>query len=181
MAKTCQTHPLRIAPVPVPGTSGVLGLTLCPGKVTPPGESGDWRRDLATDLRAIRDWGACALVTLIEAREMEAYRVADLPRRAAAEFAHFWLPIPDGGVPDAAWERRWAQAGAHIRDLLKGGGKVVIHCMGGLGRTGTIAARLLVEFGAEAEEAMAAVRAARPGAIETLGQEAYVRRQGPAG
>jgi len=51
---------------------------------------------------------------------------------------------------------------------------VLIHCTGGLGRSGMIAARLLVELGEEPRLAMQRVRAARPGAIETAAQEAYV-------
>jgi ADP-ribosyl-[dinitrogen reductase] hydrolase len=43
----------------------------------------------------------------------------------------------------------------------------LVYCCGGLGRAGTIAARLLVELGAEPITAIAGVRKARPGAIET--------------
>jgi len=46
--------------------------------------------------------------------------------------------------------------------------------MGGYGRTGMVAARLLIEFGVEPEEAIARVRSARPGAIEMPQQEAWV-------
>lgn len=179
MPRTSQSHPLRIPSLPVPGTPGRLGLTFCPGRVEAgPGDVA-WRRDLDVDLRAIRDWGACALVTLMEAHELVRYQVADLPSRLPAGLTHFHLPIPDGGIPDPAWERAWTSAGARIRELLGAGGKVVIHCLGGLGRTGTLAARLLVEFGMDPEAAIQAVRAARPGAIETDAQEAYVRRQQP--
>jgi ADP-ribosyl-[dinitrogen reductase] hydrolase len=51
---------------------------------------------------------------------------------------------------------------------------VLLHCMGGLGRSGMVAARLLVELGEEPRTAIQRVRAARPGAIETAAQEAYV-------
>jgi protein-tyrosine phosphatase len=51
---------------------------------------------------------------------------------------------------------------------------VVVHCWGGLGRSGTIAAACLVARGAGAEEAIAAVRAARPGAVQTAAQELFV-------
>ena len=50
----------------------------------------------------------------------------------------------------------------------------MVHCRGGLGRAGTIAARLLVECGWPAAKAIAAVREVRPGAIETRAQEKYV-------
>ena len=46
--------------------------------------------------------------------------------------------------------------------------------MGGLGRAGTIASRLLIELGTAPNEAVAAVRSVRPGAIETSAQLEYV-------
>ncbi len=46
--------------------------------------------------------------------------------------------------------------------------------MGGFGRTGLLAARILVEFGESPERAIRAVRTVRPGAIETRGQEEYI-------
>ena len=54
------------------------------------------------------------------------------------------------------------------------GEDVYVHCKGGLGRAGTIAARLLVELGVSPKQAIADVRAARPGAIQTREQERYV-------
>ncbi len=65
--------------------------------------------------------------------------------------------------------------GPELRRRLAEGARVLIHCRAGLGRTGTVAARLLVEHGLEPEAAILRVRQSRPGAIETAGQEAYVR------
>jgi ADP-ribosyl-[dinitrogen reductase] hydrolase len=63
-----------------------------------------------------------------------------------------------------------------LRGKLRQGGRLLLHCAGGLGRSGTIAARLLVELNEAAPEAaILAVRAARPGAIETPAQAAHVR------
>lgn len=45
---------------------------------------------------------------------------------------------------------------------------------GGLGRAGTIAARLLVELGIESATAIAKVRKVRPDAIENSRQERFV-------
>lgn len=177
MLKTSLTDPLQIKAVQIPGTGGLIGMTLCPGKIQRGALSGDWHRDLDLDLRVIQTWGAQALVTLMEPAEMAAFKVADLPERIPVGLVHHLLPIPDGGVPGPAWEQAWEKVGPGLRELLGNGGRIVIHCRGGLGRTGLLAARLLVEFGMAPEQAMAEVRKARKGAIENRTQEDHVRRQ----
>lgn len=49
--------------------------------------------------------------------------------------------------------------------MLDRGGVLAIHCKGGSGRTGLIAARILMARGVEREAAVAAVQALRPNAI----------------
>jgi ADP-ribosyl-[dinitrogen reductase] hydrolase len=51
-----------------------------------------------------------------------------------------------------------------------------VHCRGGLGRAGTVAARLLAELGMAPADAISRVRAVRPGAIQTQAQREYVMR-----
>ncbi len=65
-----------------------------------------------------------------------------------------------------------------VRERLLSGEDVLLHCRAGLGRTGTIAARLLVEFGHDPESAIAAVRRARQGTVENAEQADYVRSLG---
>lgn len=65
-------------------------------------------------------------------------------------------------------------SGPQLRSILRRGGKVLVHCRGGLGRAGTAAARLLVEFGVAPADAVARVRHTRAGAIETKQQMQYV-------
>jgi ADP-ribosylglycohydrolase/protein-tyrosine phosphatase len=170
--------PLRIAAVPIGRNSGVVGITLCPGKRGSSVFGGSWERDLATDVAAIRDWGASAVVTLLEETEFELLGVEDLPDAIGAaglEWHH--LPVTDVAAPDERFERRWVYAGLRIRERLRNSERVLVHCRGGLGRAGSVAARLLVEFGAEPGEAIRQVRAVRPGAIETREQEDWVLRQ----
>jgi hypothetical protein len=172
--KTSLTDPLRIAAVSPADLPGIIGLTLCPGKRDP---GRGWDRDLDRDLAAIRDWDAEIVVTLIERDEFELLDVARLPA-AVAEHGMRWvhLPIRDVWVPEETFEASWAISGRELRSTLRRGGSVLIHCRGGLGRTGLVAARLLVELGMDAHDAIAAVRRARPGAIETPAQELHVLR-----
>lgn len=52
---------------------------------------------------------------------------------------------------------------------------VAFHCRGGLGRTGTALASVLVWFGEDADDAIARVRRVRPRAIQTVAQERFLR------
>ena len=175
MARTSKTHPLRLDEIDCGG--GLLGLTVCPGKQGASLFGDPWMRDLDADLDIIARWGADAVLTLVEAHELMLLDVADLGARVEVKGMD-WIhaPIRDVDVPDPVFERRWVVIGHRLRDLLRCGGRVVIHCRGGLGRAGMIAARLLVETGIPADEAISTVRDARPGAIETAAQADHVRR-----
>lgn len=162
------------------GVIGVLGLTFCPGKIQRGALTGDWERDLALDLQAIKDWGATATLNLLEDHELHELRLSDLGHMVSdAGLDYYRFPIPDGGVPGPDVEESWIRIGQELRQRLENGEKILVHCKGGLGRTGMMAGRLLVELGADPETAIRQVRSARPGAIETRAQEAYVRRQRP--
>jgi ADP-ribosyl-[dinitrogen reductase] hydrolase len=175
MKKTSLTHPLEIAVVTAGSEFGRVGITFCPGKYDRHAMSGEWDRDLAVDLDTVRDWGAAAVVTLLEPRELTLLRVERLGEEVLRRnMRWFHIPIVDVSVPDADFERVWDVAGEDLRSILRRRLDVLVHCRGGLGRAGTIAARLLVELGMEPTTAIAIVRAARPGAIETNDQEKFV-------
>lgn len=176
--RTSLNHPIQVATLRSGRCLGNLGITFCPGKVQADSATGSWSRDLPTDIEAISDWGATALVTLIEDHEIEALRVPGLEAECllrGIDWLH--LPIPDVSIPDEAFEAAWVTVGEGLRSRLRNGFNIVVHCKGGLGRAGTIAARLLVELGADPEDAIQRVREARPGAIETVEQERHVQSQ----
>ena len=169
------SHPLQIAAVSAGAQFGRIGLTFCPGKYDPHAMSGAWDRDLALDLDAIRDWGAAAVVTLLEPKELTLLRVERLGEEILRrKMSWFHLPIVDVSIPDEQFEKEWDVAGEELRSILRRGLDVLVHCRGGLGRAGTIAARLLIELGMEPKKAIESVRAVRPGAIETTDQEKFV-------
>ena len=175
--QTSDSHPLRIDEVVPGGDHGRIGVTLCPGKKDPGGWSGPWERDLELDLDQVQRWGATAVISLITDQEIGLLEVRDLPEAVRNRHMEWWhLPIPDVHPPGPDFERGWAIAGEAIRDRLRMGFDVLVHCKGGLGRAGTVAARLLVELGASPDDAITKVRAARRGAIETGAQMAHVER-----
>lgn len=164
----------HIDSVAVPGTGGRIGLCACPGLDA---YAGATSRTLEDDLGDIRDWGASGLVTLLEPEELKMLELRHLP--GSAESLGLWwrhLPIRDMCPPDENFERAWVEEGERLKRILKSGGRFALHCWAGLGRTGTVAARVLVEFGLPPETAIIDVREARPGAIQSVNQEIYVRR-----
>lgn len=177
MAKTSLTHPLEIPAATVSG-GGKIGMALCPGKRQPLAVTGPWDRDLAIDMTAIHAFGAVLLVTLMELAELEQ---AGVPARtmqlATANFGIAWLhlPIADFQPPGADFETAWTQCNAEICNYLRSGRNVVLHCRGGRGRSGTVAAKLLLEFGLSPEEAITSIRAVNALAMETPAQEDYIR------
>ncbi|WP_347909865.1 ADP-ribosylglycohydrolase family protein [Pseudomonas grandcourensis] len=179
---TSHSHPLIIGSVETPYTSGRIGMTICPGKQQTNASSGNVQRELALDLDLIKSWGATAVVTLMPQQELEEVAVGHLGTEVEARgMQWFHLPILDVDVPDTEFERYWLYAGLRLRQLLRSGQHILVHCRGGLGRTGMVAARLLVELGAQPKAAIDNVRQARPGAIQTRQQENYVLTTEPAG
>jgi protein-tyrosine phosphatase len=178
LIRTSQTHPLRIATIPVGERGGAVGVTFAPGKRQAAAMTGIWKRDLTADLEVIRKWGAQDLVTLLERHEFEELEISDLPIQARA-YGLRWhgMPITDGAAPDHRFLDRWLVLGPQLVKEIGNGSKVVVHCKGGLGRAGTVACLLLLMSGTalDADDAMRQVRAVRRGAIETLPQEAFLR------
>lgn len=160
----------RVDTDPAPGW---ISLGPCPGRK-------DQGRDLAADIASIRASGAVSVLTLCEQQELDELGVGALGR-AVVSAGLVWrhLPIPDFSTPSSTWELLWNVSGPLLRAHALGGHGIHLHCRGGCGRSGMIAARLLVELGVAPGEAIRRVRAARPCAIETTAQEEAIYRVMP--
>jgi protein-tyrosine phosphatase len=175
-SKTSLSHPLEIAELATGAGHGKIGVTFAPGKYDPSALTGSWDRDFATDLDRIADWGASLILTLLEDHELTLLRIPNLGYevlRRNMEWVH--LPIPDVSASTADFDKEWPAQSERLRTKLHDGANIVIHCRGGIGHAGMVAARLLAELGDAPDEAVAKVRAARhPKAVETLEQERWV-------
>ena len=180
LIRTSRTHPIRIDTVAANPGWGLIGMSFCPGKKQLNGLTGSWSRDLYLDLARIHDWGATIVVSLIEAREFAFLDVEALPD-VVAELGMQWRhgPIPDRHPPHQQFMLGWSNLKGELMDELSSGKNIFIHCMGGLGRTGVVAAMLLIEAGYSAIQAITAVRSSRPHTIETSAQEDFVRNYAP--
>ena len=159
------TEPPSIATLVLPGLDGRIGIAPCPSGVR-----------LDEDIDRLAAWGATLVATLIETAEMRRLgveRIAEVCEARGIDWIH--LPIADFSVPDGAWHARWPLVARDMGDRLRRGQAILVHCRAGLGRSGMVAAMLAVELGLDPSCAIASVRAVRPGAIETAGQEALVR------
>lgn len=157
------------------GLPGRLGLTILPGKrgksVRYPGLV--YRRDTRTDLERLRELGVGLLALLVEDWELARWGDPALPAHAAeAGVKLYRLPIRDGHAPTSV-----ASVNELLAEIATGrrSADVVVACMGGIGRSATIAACALVAAGLSPDRAIAHLRDVRhPTAVETQAQAAFV-------
>ncbi len=118
---------------------------------------GEWLED---EIASWRRGGVDTVFSLLTAEEE---RDLDIAREAAAARAHgmkfLSYPILDRQVPNS--EAEFTKALENLEVELKDGRNVVLHCRQGIGRTGLVAACLLLRKGIDPETAVRQLSAAR--------------------
>ncbi|KLV10557.1 phosphatase [Photobacterium ganghwense] len=146
---------------------GALVLTPCPGTK---GVS------LIDTLTQFASQGVKAIVTAINHDEMQSKGVESLGEEAEKlGIRWFYAPIEDDCAPGAEFAATWSTFNTELHDILAGGGKIALHCMGGSGRTGLLAAHVLIEQGWTLTDIIEQVQALRPGAFTKPVQVEYIQ------
>jgi protein-tyrosine phosphatase len=156
--------------VPTPW-HGQIALSSCPGG----GDAAAAPEEiLVADIAYLKQHGICTVVSLLDTAELERLGAKSLSHHLGLHgIAWHQLPVVDFGVPSLAVTAQWCRLIPALTQTLRSG-PVLVHCAHGKGRSGTLVATLFKAWGWTSDEAVKHVRKHRPGAIETLKQEAFV-------
>jgi protein-tyrosine phosphatase len=152
-------------------SGATLIFTPCPGT-----------KDTTLDdaVKTLKAAGAQALVTLMPVEELAKFAAESLPGAcAAAGLQWFHLPVEDDHAPDERFATAFASHKQALLSLLEGQGTLAIHCRGGSGRTGFMAAILLLESGMDRDEVVCQVQGLRPHALKMPVHTDYLDRTYP--
>lgn len=143
--------------LPIKDSKAKIILTPCPGTKD---------ADLDTSLNEIKATGAEAILTFMTQAELDKNNLSHIGQSIKAKgMSWFHLPIEDDAAPEAPFTEAWKSAGPAVHRLIEKGKTIAVHCKGGTGRTGLIAAQILLERGEEMQSLMKRIQKLRPNAF----------------
>jgi protein-tyrosine phosphatase len=146
--------------------SDAIGLTILPGRK-------DYSRSVDEDLKQLKQYKVTTVIPLITDDELGHFGVSNL----LTKYAEYGikvnrLPIMDQLISS---ESEMKEMVAYLDQAISKEEKIVLHCVGGLGRSGLVAASYLKFKGLDSNNAIQAVRNVRgPRAVESKVQEEFV-------
>ena len=140
--------------------------------IIPRPRGGDW---LEEEVRFWQEAGLDVVVSLLTHDENIELELNQEELLCQAQDIQFYAyPIPDRGVP--ASRRATADLVKELEKMLEAGKSVAVHCRQGIGRSGLIAALLLVSAGIDPEAALAQISQARGCVVpDTLEQSNWIK------
>jgi len=147
---------------------GKIGITILPGRK-------DYSRSLHDDLQALKEQGVTHVLSLLTIDELELYGSDTLLTDLVEEgFIGYFFPIVDQGI---ASFKEMDTLISWLHSNLSEGANIMVHCVGGLGRSGLVTACYLITKGMDADSAIKEVRRVRTErAIESKIQENFIKR-----
>jgi protein-tyrosine phosphatase len=131
--------------------------------------------DLATSVSVLHRAGADALITMMTDEELAEFEVAALPdvvRQNGMTWFHF--PVEDDAAPAEDFEKSWLASKPEVLTMIEQGKCVAIHCRGGSGRTGFMAAVIMREMGMDESQATSLVKGLRPNSLKLPAHTEYL-------
>ena len=153
-------------------TGGRIFASCAPGKIE---LEKDIVRNLEDDVKTISESGISVVISLIEDFEFDLLSISHFPELLELEHIQFiHYPIRDHFVPDNI--DSFHKLIIMICELFLQGHSILVHCRGGVGRTGLVCASFLLHFGSNANEAIDTVRDRRERALRNPLQCEYLKR-----
>lgn len=167
--RTSISHPLKIEEIEF--GNGKLGITFCPGKKQSSGMTGPWDRDLSLDLDVIQEWNPDYLVACCEPHEYIELQVPEIFNESAKRGINIVpLAFPDDTVPNESLNEALKYWIPVFAACVQSGGRVLFFCKGGLGRSGFLFCRTMIELGFAPAKSINDLRRVRTGAVYTIEQ-----------
>lgn len=138
---------------------------LLPGQLAGSGRPG-LSHSLREDLEFLRESKITAIVSVteepLEKHELDLFC-----------FRYLHLRVPDFSPPSVI---QLEKAVRFIDDVINNNGAVLVHCLMGVGRTGTVLSAYLIFKGLFVDQALVQLRSLRPGSVETSSQVQMLKR-----
>jgi protein-tyrosine phosphatase len=162
-----------VSKIEIPGHKASLLLSAFPGRTSANTFS---VKKMLTVFSLLEKEKCSHFLSLVEDDEFSDYCDEAVLEAEAKKRLINWvhLPIADMDIPKNDTLDRLNKIRPKLFEAIKKDRSIAIHCMGGLGRSGTVAAIILADLGVPIRFALEVVRRFRPGAIETSGQENFV-------
>ena len=150
-----------------------MTISSCPGYCKENGTS-DERQ--STHLEVIQSLGVDQVIALTPDDELDRLGLADMPQRIMdTGIAWLQVPVVNFSTPEADQLDTFMAAMAEAKAKLDQGQHILVHCRGGTGRAGKVAAVMLIHYGIAPDDAISMIREQREGCIQTEEQEQFVR------
>ncbi|BCV50625.1 phosphatase domain-containing putative toxin [Shewanella algae] len=145
-----------------------LIFTPCPGTKA---------ASVAEAVATLKAAGTEVIITLMSLSELDTFGASLLPD-ICGEVGIRWLhlPIEDDASPAEEFELAFAKHKSVLQTLMQNNATIAIHCRGGSGRTGLMAAILLLLAGGSLAQVITQVQSIRPNALTNVNQRGYIER-----
>ncbi|MEP0071377.1 MAG: dual specificity protein phosphatase family protein [Marinomonas sp.] len=134
--------------------------------------------DLTSSIKTLKEAGADIIISMLPNDEIAKLKVTELGKETEQQgMIWYQLPVEDDQAPEQDFFSAFNPVKEAILGHLKEKKTIVIHCRGGTGRTGMMAAILLLESGYQWEQAKSLVQSIRPTSLTIPAHVAFLEEQ----